>query len=282
MKLDGKLLAAKIYDSLKTEISKEEQKPCLWAILIGDSNSPSLRYIKQKRKFAESIWMNFQLFQYPETISETQLIWEIQKVNTDKSISWYIVQLPLPPHIQTHNIIRAIDPEKDIDWFHPENQGKVMIWDNSGFIPCTPKWILKLLEEYNITLAWKKIVIIGRSNIVWKPMTLLCINAGATVISCNSQTPDIREYTKNADIVILATGQAAILWADMIGQHTVVIDVWFSLIGGQIVWDARYQEILEQGNSITPVPGWVGPMTVAMLLTQCYDAFKKQTWKTKT
>jgi len=281
MKIDGKKIAQTIYDELKIKIQDSPTKPCLWAILVWDSASPSLRYIKQKRKFAEQIWMEFTLFHYPADISESSLLDHIKEINKDNSVSGYIVQLPLPQHIDTHKIFQAIDPSKDIDWFHPLNQWKLMLWDESWFIPCTPKWILRLLNEYDITLAWKKVVILGRSNIVWKPMALLCINAWATVVSCNSQTPDFTMYTKDADIVILATGQAHILTESMIGSNTVVIDVGFSIIDWKLQWDATYDTILKQWNLITPVPGWVGPMTVAMLIEQCYIAHQKSLWKRK-
>lgn len=271
MILDGKKLASKIYESLEENIKNLSTPPTLWAVLVGN-NSASLRYIAQKRKFSEKIGMNFQLFQLPEDISEWDLLEEIQKLNTNPNISWYIVQLPLPKYIDNQKIIRSIDPKKDVDGFHPENQWKVLIGDQTGFLPCTPGGIMKIFEEYNISLAWKKVVILGRSNIVWKPLTLLCINAWATVVSCNSKTTNITDYTLDADIVVCATGQAHILKADMVTKETVIIDVGFSVIDNVIHGDAQTQSFIDRWSTITPVPGWVWPMTVALLLSNTYSA----------
>lgn len=275
MILDGKKLAADIYNDLSEKIKKSPSIPTLGAVLVGN-NSASLRYIRQKQKFSEKIGMNFELFRFPEDISEEQLREEIHKLNENDSISWYIVQLPLPSHIDSLRIIRNIHPLKDVDGFHPENQWKVMIGDETGFVPCTPAGVMELLKEYNIALSRKKVVILGRSNIVGKPLALLCINAGATVISCNSHTPDIHTYTKDADIVICATGQAHLLQVDMVSAEAIIIDVGFSVIDEKIYGDADTTWFLSQGNPITPVPGWVGPMTVAMLLSNTYNAHSKR------
>lgn len=273
MILDGKIIASEIYEELKKNIALSDTQPHLWAVLVGD-DSVSLRYIRQKRKFAEKIGMHFTLFQFPENITEEELKWEIGKLNVSPDISGYIVQLPLPKHIDALRIIRNIDPRKDVDGFHPENQGKIMIWDATGFAPCTPAGIMKMLEYYNISLRWKKVTIIGRSNIVGKPLTQMCINAGASVSCLNSSTPDIREYTEISDIVVCATWQAHILKADMISSECRVIDVWFSVIDDKVLWDADYEAIIKQWNDITPVPGGVGPMTVATLLSNTYLAYK--------
>lgn len=272
MILDGKIIASKIYEELKIQVSNSPKKPTLWAVLVWD-NEVSLRYIKQKRKFAEKIWMGFELFRYPEDISEDELVRELHILNENSEVSGYIVQLPLPSHINSIRVIENISPKKDVDWFHPENQGKVVIWDNTGFIPCTPAGIMKIFEYYNINLLWKNIKILGQSNIVGKPMAQLCINAWATVTSCNSKTKHLSTHTKHADIVICATGQAKLLKVDMIHSSCIVIDVWFSVIDGKIYGDADYENILARWNPITPVPGWVGPMTVAMLLTNTYRAY---------
>ncbi len=271
MILDGRTIAQNIYNSLGEDIAQLKDTPTLGAILVWN-NDESLRYIKQKRKFAEKTWINFKLFQFEDTISEEALKSEILKLNNNTEISGYIVQLPLPKHINELRVIRNIDPKKDVDGFHPENQWKVMIWDLTGFAPCTPAGVMKILEHYNITLVWKKISILGRSNIVGKPLTMMCINAGATVTSCNSRTPDISEFTKNSDIVICATGIPHILKAHMTSPDSIVIDVGFSIVNGEIHWDADYNALISQWNSVTPVPGWVGPMTVAMLLSNTYKA----------
>ncbi len=271
MYICGKKIASEIYDDLEQKIALLTKKPTLGAILVGN-NSESLRYIGQKRKFAEKIGMHFKLLHLPDDVSQELLLSYIEEWNHSPDISGYIVQLPLPAHIDTTRIIAEISPAKDVDGFHPENQGKVMIGDESGFVPCTPAGVMHILASEHISLSGKKICIIGRSNIVGKPLAMLCINAGATVTSCNSQTPNLRDFTQNADIVICATGHAGLLQADMISKDTLVIDVGFSVVDGKIHGDAATQAIHEQGNRITPVPGGVGPMTVAMLLSHTYDA----------
>lgn len=271
MYICGKKIASEIYNELQQKISLLEKKPTLGAILVGN-NSESLRYIGQKRKFAEKTGIHFELLHLPENVSQEDLLSHIWAWNSSENISGYIVQLPLPKHIDSTRIIASILPKKDVDGFHPENQGKVMIGDESGFVPCTPAGVLHILASEGISLSGKKICIIGRSNIVWKPLALLCINAWATVTSCNSQTPYLKEFTEHADIVICATGHAGLLRADMISKDCIVIDVGFSVIDGKIHGDAATEEIHEQGNRITPVPGGVGPMTVAMLLSHTYTA----------
>jgi len=274
MILNWTLTASKIYDQLEKNISKFTQKPTLWAILVWDS-AASLRYIKQKRKFAKKIGMWFEFIQLQEDISQEELLSEIKKCNTDTKISGYIVQLPLPKHINTEQIINNISPSKDVDGFHPENQWKIMIGDSTWFTPCTPAWVMSIFTEYGISLSGKKVCIIGRSNIVGKPLALLCINAGATVTVCNSQTPSLEEFALWADIVICATGIPHLIKPNMTHKDTIIIDVGFSVVDGKIMGDADTQAFVGAGNSITPVPGWVGPMTVAMLMTNTYLAHMK-------
>lgn len=275
MILDGKEIADSIYSKLKNEIGAREKRPCLGAILVGN-NPASLRYIAQKRKNAQKIGIGFELFEFSEDISQEILLGEIQKLNKNTKISWYIVQLPLPNHINSIEILNAIAPEKDVDGFHPINQGKLMVGDKTGFVPCTPAGVIEILKSRDFDFRGKTIVILGRSNIVWKPLVNLCINLGATVINCNSSTSDISVYTKNADVVILATGQIGILTGEIIGEKTIVIDVGFTVIDGKIYGDADFESIHRQGNLITPVPGWVGKLTVAMLLSNTYEAFLMQ------
>jgi len=203
MILDGKIVAQAIYEEIKQEISTLTQKPKLWVILVGN-NPSSLRYIKQKQKWAEYVGIDFEIFSFEENIAKKDLLECVHKLNNDENISWYIVQLPLPAHINEKNIINSIAPEKDVDGFHPENQWKIVIWDTSGLAPCTPTGMMELLKYYNIDVVWKNVVIIGRSNIVGKPIANLLINASATVTICNSKTKNIEVFTKNADIIITA------------------------------------------------------------------------------
>jgi len=278
MLLDGKKVAENIYKEIAEEIDWLTKKPCLGAVLLWEKDSPSMRYIEQKKRNAEKVGMEFILHHLAEDTSEKELLSKIQELNTDTHLSGYIVQLPLPQHIDNNTIINAIDSSKDVDGFHPINQGKLVTWDDSGFTPCTPAGIMHLLSSQNIDLTGKSVVIIGKSNIVGKPLISLCLNQWATVTSCNSKTPDISIYTKQADIVISATGMPHIITADIIGDKTVVIDVWFSIIDGKILWDSDVEAIDQQWNLVTPVPGWVWPMTVAMLLWNTLKAHKTYLW----
>lgn len=277
MILSWKDLAQKIYDDIKNEVKKFEKKPKLWVVLVWQNES-SLRYIKQKQKWAEYVWFDFELYLFDNEISENNLLLQIEKLNNDNNISWYIVQLPLPKHIDKNKIINKIHPDKDVDWFHPLNQWKIVVWDKTWFLPCTPAWILGLLDYYNIEIVWRNIVILWRSNIVWKPLLNMLVNEWATLTICNSKTKNIEFFTKNADIVILATWQRGLLKSHMIKKDAVVIDVWFSVFEGKIYWDACFDEILLNWNKITPVPWWVWPLTVAFLMKNTLFAYKKSLW----
>ncbi len=273
MKIDWKNIALHIYDKIKWEVSVLKDKPTLWAILVWN-NPSSLMYIKQKKKWAEYTWISFNLLKLEENISEKELLKQIELFNNDTNISWYIVQLPLPKHIDEKRIINAISPEKDVDWFTPINQGKILIWDNSWLAPCTPAWIMEIIKSESIDLAWKVVCVIGRSNIVWKPIANLLINAWATVISCNSNTINLTQFTKESDIVIIATGRPEMLKENMLKKATTVIDVWFTIIDWDIYWDAETNKIDMAWHNITPVPGWVWQLTVAMLMSNTLKASK--------
>ncbi|MBW7954593.1 bifunctional 5,10-methylenetetrahydrofolate dehydrogenase/5,10-methenyltetrahydrofolate cyclohydrolase [Candidatus Gracilibacteria bacterium] len=272
MILDGKEVAKKIYEELKKDILKLEKKPKLGVILVGN-NPSSIRYINQKQKYAKEVGIDFELFSFDENVLEKDLLEKINILNNDESISGYIVQLPLPRHIDEKTIINSISPKKDVDGFHTINQGKIVIGDESGLTPCTPSGILEIFKYYNIDLIGKNIVVVGRSNIVGKPIANMLINKQSTVTICNSKTKNIEFFTKNADIVILALGKPNFLTLDKIGDNTIVIDVGFTVIDGKIYGDACFGEILQNGNPITPVPGGVGVLTVAMLLKNTYKAF---------
>lgn len=273
MLIDWKKIAKKIYDDIKNEVLKLDKKPSMWAILVWN-NSSSLRYINQKQKWADYCWINFILKKFDENISEEELLKQIELFNNDLNISWYIVQLPLPSYINEKNIINSIAPLKDVDWFHPINQWKILIWDNSWLVPCTPAGILEIFKSEDINLAWKVVCVIGRSNIVWKPITALLINAWATVISCNSKTKNIKNFTKQADIIITATWQVWVLKKEMLKKESIIIDVWFTVIDWKIYWDADTENINKSWHKITPVPGWVWVLTVAMLMTNTLKAYK--------
>ncbi len=271
MLLDWKKTALKIYNNLKSKLSKENNIT-LWAILVWN-NQASIRYIKQKKKWADYIGINFVLKRVDENISENDLLNLINDFNSSKKITWFIVQLPLPKHINENKVIESISHLKDVDWFHPINQWKLLIWDNSWIVPCTPAWIMTFLIEENIEFSWKYITIIWRSNIVWKPIANLLINAGATVTSCNSQTPDLKKFTSFSDIVIVAAWKPGLLKASMLKHWSIVIDVWFTVIDWKIYWDAETKNIDLSGIKITPVPGWVWALTVAMLMKNTLKAW---------
>jgi methylenetetrahydrofolate dehydrogenase (NADP+)/methenyltetrahydrofolate cyclohydrolase len=275
MLLDWKIVAQNIYDDLKTEISSLEKKPKLAVILVW-KNPSSIRYVNQKQKWAEYTWIDFELLKFEESIRQEELLKVIDKLNNDKNINWYIVQLPLPKTINEKNIINSISPEKDVDGFHPVNQWKIVIWDDSWLAPCTPTWMIELLNYYKIDIVWKNVVIIWRSNIVWKPIANLLINIGATVTICNSKTKNIEFYTKNADIIITAMWSPKFLTTEKIKSNSIIVDVWFTVIDGKIYWDADFENIIKNWNPITPVPGWVWALTVACLMKNTLKAYKNQ------
>ena len=272
MLINGREIATKIYDNLKLKVSNSNKQITLWAILIWD-NSASIRYIKQKKKWSDFIWINFVLKRVDINITEDELISLIKDFNKSEKITWFIVQLPLPKHIDENKIIEAISPFKDVDWFHPINQWKLVTWDNSGFLPCTPAWIMEFFTNENIELSWKHITVIWRSNIVWKPITNLLINAWATVISCNSKTPDLKKFTIFSDIVIVAAWTPWLLRASMVKHGSFIIDVGFTVIDWNIYWDAETKNISLAWSKITPVPGWVWALTVAMLMKNTLKAW---------
>ena len=275
MLLDWKIVSQKIYDELKQNINCLEKKPKLWVILVWE-NPSSLRYISQKQKWAEYIWMDFELIKFEENVSNQEILEKINYLNNDNSTSWFIVQLPLPKHLDEEKILNSISPQKDVDWFHPINQWKIVINDFSWLTPCTPTWIMEIFKHYEINLIWKNVVIIGRSNIVWKPIANMLINSQATVTICNSKTKNIEFYTKNADIIITAMWVAKFLTVDKINKDAIIIDVWFSVIDWKIYWDCDFENIFSNWNTITPVPGWVWVLTVACLLKNTLKAYNNQ------
>ncbi|EKE29093.1 MAG: Bifunctional protein folD [uncultured bacterium (gcode 4)] len=275
MILDWKKIAYEIYEDLKARISLLRKKPTLAAVLVW-SNPASIAYISQKRKFAQYVWMDFISIELGSDVSEDELLTKLDWLNSDEHISGYIVQLPLPEHIDAQKIIDRIIPEKDVDWFTKQNIGKLFLWEENWLISCTPKWIKRLLDSYSIDLKWKNVTIIWKSNIVWKPLSLLFINHSATVTVCDIFTKDLSEHTLKSDIVVSAAWVANLVTKSMIKPWTVIIDVGFNRIWDKIVWDCDFAE-LEADNLITPVPGWVGAMTVAMLIENTYLAHIQKT-----
>lgn len=275
MILRGTTIAKAQYEVLRQEIRSFTSTPTLCAFLVW--NSPeSLTYIRQKQKASDSIWVRFELVHLPSNTTQQTLTDAIQQANKRADIHGIMVQLPLPSHIDALEVIHSIDPQKDVDGFHPENQWKIVTADQSGLFACTPSGVMELLSNVCENFEWKNVVIVGRSNIVGKPLANLLINAGATLSVCNSKTQDIEFYTKHADIVIMATWKPWLLKNQMLWEWAIVIDVGFSYIKGKICGDAEFDEIDKAWHTITPVPGWVGPMTVLHLMKNTIKAYKNQ------
>lgn len=272
--LDGKEVKRKILDELHSEVLKLTDKPNLVVIQVGDNEASNI-YIKQKEKMAKEIGYGFKLLKFRDDITEEELIKEIDGLNNDNDVNAILVQLPLPNHLNVKVIQNAVIPFKDVDGLTDINAGKLLHMEDALF-PCTPLGVMKLLKEYGINVCGKNAVVIGRSDLVGKPMAMLLCNAGATVTICNSKTKNLKDYTPLADILVVATGKPGLITGDMIGDDVIVIDVGISKCGDKICGDVCYDEVVAKASYITPVPGGVGPMTVAMLGENVLKAYKMQ------
>lgn len=277
--LNGKDVAKKIRNTLKSEIEKLKKKPNLTVILVGN-NPASLIYVKNKEKYANEVGMKSEVIKLPENTTEEKLLKLIKKLNKDKKVNGILVQLPLPKQINEFNIINAISPLKDVDGFTVENKGLLSI-GKPNFVPCTPLGILELLENYNIKIAGKNVVVVGRSNIVGKPISQLLLNENATVITCHSYTKNLKDITTKADILISAVGKENLITKNHVKENSVVIDVAMIRDVKNNCWkgDVKFNEVAPKTKFITPVPGGIGPMTIAMLLQNTLTAYKKQNKK---
>ncbi len=263
--LDGKKLRDKIFENLKQRLNNMSEKPTLAVILVGDDPASQI-YVKNKKKTAENLGINSIVINYPSDISENILLDKIQELNNDNKITAILVQLPLPKHIDKFKIIDAIAPEKDVDGLTPYNSGKLFSGEEPYVYPCTPKGILLLLDEYNIELEGKHVVVIGRSNLVGKPVAQMLLNRNATVTMCHSHTKNLSDITKTADIVVSAVGKN-IIGEKMLKSDCVVVDVGiFKDINGKICGDVDFASASKIAAYISPVPGGVGPMTIASLM----------------
>lgn len=272
--LDGKNLRDKILTDLKTRITKFEQKPALVVILIGE-NPASKIYVNNKKKTAESLGINSTVINYPTDVSEEELLKKIEELNENPDVHAVLVQLPLPNHINKFKVINAIKPSKDVDGFTPYNAGRLFIGEKPFAYPCTPKGIIRLLEEYNIQISGKHAVIVGRSNIVGKPLAQMLLDKNATVTVCHSHTENLAEITKTADILISAVG-GKIIWKNMVKSNCIVVDVGiFKDENGKTRGDVDFDEVASQTSFISPVPGGVGPMTIAMLMENTVELFEQ-------
>ena len=279
MIIDGKKCSEEILENLRKDISEYKEKtgkvPGLAVIILGN-NAASKIYVKSKIIACEKTGILSREIILDENISEEELINEIEKLNNDKNINGILVQLPLPSHINEKKICEAISVKKDVDGFKAENLGKIMLGDDDGFISCTPQGIIYLIDQLNMDLHGKNVVVVGRSNIVGKPVASLLINKGATTTVCNSRTKDLAGILKKADIIVIAIGKAKFLTKDMVKEGAVVIDVGINRVDGKICGDVDYENVKDIVSHITPVPGGVGPMTIAMLLKNTVKAFCKE------
>lgn len=263
--LDGKKLRDKIFENLKQRLNNMSEKPTLAVILVGDDPASQI-YVKNKKKTAENLGINSIVINYPSDIPENVLLDKIKELNNDNKITAILVQLPLPEHINKFRIIDAIAPEKDVDGLTPYNSGKLFSGEEPYVYPCTPKGILLLLDEYNIELEGKHVVVIGRSNLVGKPVAQMLLNRNATVTMCHSHTKNLSDITKTADIVVSAVGKN-IIGEKMLKSDCVVVDVGiFKDINGKICGDVDFTSASKIAAYISPVPGGVGPMTIASLM----------------
>ena len=277
VKIDGKAFSQVILEKIREEhnqLKEKYGKQAGLAVVIVGNNPASQVYVRNKMKACENVGFYSENIELDENISEKELLQEIDKLNKNDRINGILVQLPLPSHINELKIIDSISPEKDVDGFHVANIGKMVIGDETGFISCTPYGIMQLLEEYKIEIAGKDAVIIGRSNIVGKPMALMLIQKGATVQVCNSRTKDLRKKLNEADIIIVAAGVPKLLKKEDVKEGAVVIDVGINRVDGKICGDVDYEEVAEKTSYITPVPGGVGPMTIASLIKNTFKSYK--------
>ncbi len=279
MIIDGKKCSEEILENLKKEVSEYKERigkiPGLAVIILGD-NPASKIYVRSKIRACEKVGIYSKEIVLSDKISEAELIKEIEKLNSDKDINGILVQLPLPEHINEKKICDAISIRKDVDGFKPESLGKIVLGDEDGFISCTPQGIIYLIDQLNMDLNGKNAVVVGRSNIVGKPTASLLINKGATTTVCNSKTKDLTGILKRADIIVVAVGKAGFLKKDMVKEGAVVIDVGINREGGKICGDVDFEGVSQIASHITPVPGGVGPMTIAMLLKNTVKAFCKE------
>ena len=280
--MDGKLVSEKTRDNIKSEVERLKNEfnktPGLAVIVVGDDPASAV-YVRNKHKACLAVGMNSYQIALPATISQDELIFKIEELNADPSVDGILVQLPLPAHISEVAVTKAILPEKDVDAFHSENVGKIMI-GKYDFLPCTPAGIVRLLDFYNISVEGKSCVVIGRSNIVGKPMALLLLERNGTVTVCHSKTKNLKEITKTADIIIVAIGKPRFLTADMVKPSAVIVDVGINRgDDGKLVGDVDFEAVSEVASYITPVPGGVGPMTITMLLENTLTAARKQIGK---
>lgn len=276
--MSGKEVSASTREKISADVKEFKEKtgitPGLAVIIVGE-NEASKVYVRNKHKACAEVGMYSKVVELPESTPESELLDLICELNSDDSIHGILVQLPLPKHIDEQKVINTISPKKDVDAFHPENVGKIMLGEYD-FLPCTPAGVMEILDYYNIEISGKKCVIIGRSNIVGKPQALLLLERNGTVTICHSRTKNLAEETKEADILVVAIGKPDFVTKDMVKEGAVVIDVGINRMpDGKLHGDVAFDEVSPIAYAITPVPGGVGPMTITMLLKNTLTAAKK-------
>ena len=276
--IDGKAISAQIKEEVKLEIvelKKQGITPALAVVLVG-SDSASQVYVNNKKKACELVGISSHSFELPEETTEEALLILIEKLNNDSSIHGILVQMPLPKHINEDKVILAISVKKDVDCFHPVNVG-LLHTGGDGFLPCTPAGIIELIQRSGHSILGQDCVVIGRSNIVGKPVAMLLMKENGTVTICHSKTKDLKGICKRADIIVSATGKVNTVTKDMVKQGAIIIDVGMNRNGeGKLCGDVDFTAVSEVAGGITPVPGGVGPMTIAMLMKNCVTASKIQ------
>ena len=273
--IDGKSLAASVRESLKSEVQKLKKKgitPNLAVILVGEDKASQI-YVKNKSKACLEVGINYEEFFLTNDTTMEQLLALIDRLNEREDIHGILLQSPMPKHLNIDEAFERISPKKDVDGFNPVNVGKLCL-NQEGFVSCTPAGIMKMFEKYNIDIEGKSAVVLGRSNIVGKPMSLCLLNKDATVTICHSKTQNLAEITRNADIIVVALGKAKFLTKDMVKEGAIIIDVGIDRTENGLVGDVDFENVKEVASYITPVPGGVGPMTVAMLMSNVVKSAK--------
>ncbi len=274
--IDGKRISQEIKDELKEKVErlKADGKNAALAVIQVGNDPASCVYVNNKKKACAYIGIESLSYELQEETTEKELLELIHRLNEDEKVHGILVQLPLPKHINEDKIIQAISPKKDVDGFHPENVGKLVIGEK-GFVSCTPAGVIQLLKRSNIEIAGKNCVVVGRSNIVGKPMALLMLRENATVTIAHSKTQNLKELCRTADILIVAIGKPRFITAEYVKEGAVVVDVGIHRgENNKLCGDVKYEEVFEIASAITPVPGGVGPMTIAMLMNNCVEAME--------
>ena len=269
--IDGKKISAQVKDECKERVAKENMDVTLAVIQVGNDPASTV-YVGNKKKACEYVGIHSLSYDLSEETTEEELLALVEKLNADDTVNGILVQLPPPSHINEDKVIQTISPKKDVDGFHPQSVGALSI-GQPGFVSCTPAGIIQLLKRSGVVIDGKECVIVGRSNIVGKPMAMLMLRENATVTVCHSHTKDLKEVTKRADILIVAIGKPKMITADYVKEGAVVIDVGIHRPeGGKLCGDVDFDSVEKTASAITPVPGGVGPMTIAMLMNNCVEA----------